>query len=378
MDTSNLGHKKRQSITEDDNSSKRRALDTQLFPAVLGGRGLIDNTTSSINQMYPSQITTMLSEPQQGIAPNWMIQSYQMQQSILLAERNRRLQQIRNDAALYMSLTSQLMQRQQQMDLLSTLTLPTMNTLSHSNQKPELIPNMIDFRKHELGQPPTTSMSTTKVTKPRHNNRSPKRTKVDPKHNEILTSPIPHFRERPYAHLGTTSDEIWLSDFLVFLRKECMEVFEATSTNVAERKTTKGIEVGQIGLRCRFCAHTSYRSRVNRSSCFPSSISRIYQSITMMIREHFPRCNEMPVETRQKYTELKYKTKKGEIESKSFWLASAKDIGFVDTEKGIFLCKPLVLVNPSSSSSCGLQESVTAATPSVTSTSTSLSEDNKN
>lgn len=155
-----------------------------------------------------------------------------------------------------------------------------------------------------------------------------------------------HFSKRPYMHLGTDSDEIWLSKFLSFLREECIEVFEATQVDVMERKTSKKIQTSQVGLRCRFCAHVPYRARVVRSSCFPSSISRIYQSLTMMIREHFSRCPEMPSETRSKYTGLKFMTKKGEIESKTHWIESAQSIGMIDTEKGIFLNKPLQLTFP--------------------------------
>jgi hypothetical protein len=165
----------------------------------------------------------------------------------------------------------------------------------------------------------------------------------------VVAPPKQHYSVRPYMHLGTDTDEIWLSRFLSFLRVECIEVFTATRTDVFERKTSKKIHINQVGLRCRFCAHLPYRARVVRSSCFPSSICRIYQSLTMMIREHFSRCQEMPKNTREKYTELKWMTKKGEIESKSHWIESAKSMGMVDTEKGIFLNKPVKLTFPCAS-----------------------------
>lgn len=177
----------------------------------------------------------------------------------------------------------------------------------------------------------------------------------DPKKPSSARSPLStsarkeHFSSRPYMHLATESDVIWLSKFLSFLRLECIEVFEATQSDVMERKTSKKIQTNQVGLRCRFCAHVPYRARVVRSSCFPSSIARIYQSLTMMIREHFSRCPEMPRSTRAKYTALKFMTKKGEIESKTHWIESAQSIGMVDTERGIFLNKPLRLTHPDAS-----------------------------
>ena len=167
---------------------------------------------------------------------------------------------------------------------------------------------------------------------------------------ENITPNKQHYSKRPYMHLGTDSDDIWLSKFLTFLRTECIEVFTASQSDVYERKTSKKIQVNQVGLRCRFCAHLPYRARVVRSSCFPSSICRIYQSLTMMIREHYSRCPAMPEEIRHKYTELKWMTKKGEIESKTHWIESAKSVGMVDSEQGIFLNKPLRLTYPDTSS----------------------------
>ena len=54
----------------------------------------------------------------------------------------------------------------------------------------------------------------------------------------------------------------------------------------------------------------------------------------------------MPAKTRERYTELKWMTKKGEIESKSHWIDLAKGMGMCDTKKGIFLNKPMKLVFP--------------------------------
>ena len=71
----------------------------------------------------------------------------------------------------------------------------------------------------------------------------------------------------------------------------------------------------------------------------------------MMIREHFSRCQELPSETREKYNELKWMTKKGEIESKSYWIESAKSIGMVDRDSGIFLNKQIELTIPTDSTS---------------------------
>ncbi len=145
-----------------------------------------------------------------------------------------------------------------------------------------------------------------------------------------------HYSKRPVRGLSSNGDDIWLSKFLQFLRSACCEVFEATAADVIERRKSKQILLGQVGIRCRFCAHLPHAVRSGRSACYPSSVDRIYQSVTMMIREHFPICDEFPDGVRKQYVALKKNTKKGEMESKLHWKNSARKMGMRDTEKGIF------------------------------------------
>ena len=56
----------------------------------------------------------------------------------------------------------------------------------------------------------------------------------------------------------------------------------------------------------------------------------------MMIREHFPICDEFPEEVRSRYVALKKRTQKGEMESKTHWKKAARELGMTDTEKGIY------------------------------------------
>jgi len=169
---------------------------------------------------------------------------------------------------------------------------------------------------------------------------------IDPDQVKSRISGLPelpyHFRGRLFVPLGTIEDEIWLSPFLCFLRSQCIEMFRAKDVDVSYRRSAKTkVEINQIGIRCRFCAHKPYKSRGKRSSSFPSSVSRIYQSVTMMIREHFHSCSEFPQEVRKRYCTLKGETKKGELESKRYWAQSAAKMGMTDTEKGIF-CPSLI------------------------------------
>ena len=103
-----------------------------------------------------------------------------------------------------------------------------------------------------------------------------------------LSSGIPHYTERLILPMSVPDDPTWLSTYLCFVRSDCVEVFEATDRDVTMRLNSKLIYPRQVGIRCRFCSHIHHRDRAGRSTSFPSSLSRIYQSLTMMLREHFP------------------------------------------------------------------------------------------
>lgn len=156
---------------------------------------------------------------------------------------------------------------------------------------------------------------------------------------------VPH-NNTPSMALGTEEDGIWLSDFLCFVRSHCVEVFTASQSDVLYRRNSKKISKNQVGIRCRFCCHLPHSERGGRSSSFPSSISRIYQSFTMMIRDHFSTCKEMPQHEREQYNKLKNTTTKGAMESKKYWVDSALSLGMVDTGNGIFFKKDLSSEQP--------------------------------
>mmetsp|Transcript_3492 Transcript_3492/g.4312 ORF Transcript_3492/g.4312 Transcript_3492/m.4312 type:complete len:378 (+) Transcript_3492:97-1230(+) len=136
--------------------------------------------------------------------------------------------------------------------------------------------------------------------------------------------------------LAMGEDKKWLSEFLCFVREHCAEVVCASEGDVLSRMNSKKVGLGQVGIRCRFCAHLPHKKRGGRSSTFPSSLRRIYQSITMIIRDHFESCPAMPSELKTKFKELRGNISKGADGSKQYWIHSAKSLGLVDTDSGIF------------------------------------------
>jgi len=144
--------------------------------------------------------------------------------------------------------------------------------------------------------------------------------------------------------LSDPRDAEVLSEFLTFIRAECLEIFDSNSNSKSNSNSTGEVAAAgmiksapaeetataststltapapapapmtfqswsQVGVRCRFCAHIHRRHRAARSQSFPSTISRIYQSLTMMIRDHFPKCAEMPEDVQAKFHNLKRKPK---------------------------------------------------------------------
>lgn len=141
------------------------------------------------------------------------------------------------------------------------------------------------------------------------------------------------FSSRPMYTLGMEEDPNWLSEFHCFVRSELIEVFRASHEDCKTRNNAIGHH--QVGIRCRFCAHISSNARAGRSSAFPSSLRQIYQSFTMMLRDHFGNCEAMPRATQDKFLALKDKPSQGATDSKRYWVYSAMKIGLADSRKGI-------------------------------------------
>ncbi|CAB9513495.1 expressed unknown protein [Seminavis robusta] len=151
----------------------------------------------------------------------------------------------------------------------------------------------------------------------------------------VVVEGVPHHTEREYVSLGVGEDPNWLSEFQCFVRDELMEVIQASQSDVLVRSTSKSILPNQVGVRCRFCAHLAPGSRVCRSSAFPSSLDKLYQSFSMMVRDHFIKCPAVPSDKALAFQSLKQKNAQGATDSKQYWVYAAKKLGMVDAKSGI-------------------------------------------
>jgi len=145
---------------------------------------------------------------------------------------------------------------------------------------------------------------------------------------------ILHHSKRKIVPLGIEEDPNWLSERQCFIRAELLEVVRAGQE---ERSCSKTVTFQQVGIRCRYCAHMQPSSRAIRSSAFPSSIRQIYQSFTMMVRDHFGNCNGVPPDKKERFIKLKGLTSPSSSLSRQYWTFAAKKLGMVDSERGIVI-----------------------------------------
>ena len=157
-------------------------------------------------------------------------------------------------------------------------------------------------------------------------------------HQPPLSSPPSHIdRHQKRMLLAMPTDSDSLSDRQCYVRAEMCEIFAATEKDVAARhsKGAQKLVVGQVGIRCIHCAHLRPRDRAERAVCYPSSISRIYQTVADMQRFHFEQCTQIPKRVSDVYKTLKTTRPRGVGSPQAYWVQSAKSLGLVDTGNGI-------------------------------------------
>lgn len=153
------------------------------------------------------------------------------------------------------------------------------------------------------------------------------------------------FTEREKFPLGVDEDPNWLSEFHCFVRSELVEICRASHDDCKSRNNATSYQ--QVGIRCRFCAHRPPTGRGCRSSAYPSSIRQIYQSFTMMLRDHFGNCESIPDDIKKRFLSLKDKPSQGATDSKRYWIYSAMKAGLADSSDGIIINHNTVLAGMS-------------------------------
>jgi len=154
---------------------------------------------------------------------------------------------------------------------------------------------------------------------------------------------LKHLKVRPINSLSTAGDSKRLSQFNCFVRSECLEVFVATAEDIMkDRRKPQKINMNQVGIRCRFCAHIEHTKRKNYSATFPSKLRNLYESVTIMANDHFPICTEIPVDINTRLITLKGEGVE-EYSQYEYWEESACHLGMKNgPNTGIFMIPTLL------------------------------------
>jgi hypothetical protein len=134
------------------------------------------------------------------------------------------------------------------------------------------------------------------------------------------------------------TDSLILSPFQALLRQQ-IELFAATEDDLLcrIRGRNKGIELGQVGIRCRHCAHVFAAHRAKGSVYFPATLLGLYQAAQNMSSNHIQcgLCPEMPQSLKDKFTEIFPTKVQSSGVGRAYWAESAKQLGMIDTDHGI-------------------------------------------
>jgi hypothetical protein len=134
-----------------------------------------------------------------------------------------------------------------------------------------------------------------------------------------------------------------MSKYQAWLRAQ-IEVYQATADDAAThtRGRNKVIQLNQVGIRCRYCTHRPVSQCEKGAVYFPTSVYGLYQASQNMGQVHFVNgaCRDLPDTVKTELAAI-VTNSSGSKAGRPYWTATAKQIGLVDTEIGIFFCKNL-------------------------------------
>ena len=137
--------------------------------------------------------------------------------------------------------------------------------------------------------------------------------------------------------LARSIDKFTMTAHQFFLRQQ-IEVFQANEEDVSShiRGRNKPILLGQVGIRCRHCAHVPVMRRQKGSTYYPSNKYGIYQAAQNMSSSHLQcgLCSEMPASVKMQFARILMENTHSSHSraGRPYWAESATQLGLVDTE----------------------------------------------
>ena len=147
---------------------------------------------------------------------------------------------------------------------------------------------------------------------------------------------IAQYKAGRTAVLYMTRDELCLSRFQCLARQQ-IELFEATreDAEAGARGRNNPIVLGQVGIRCRYCAPVHPQSRTRGSTYYPTKFDRVYQTAVNMTAIHLCKhCDRIPDIIRSELLRLKdHKSNAGG--GKEYWAKGIRLLGVTETPDGL-------------------------------------------
>jgi hypothetical protein len=144
--------------------------------------------------------------------------------------------------------------------------------------------------------------------------------------------------------LAQPEDSLKLSSHQVLLRHQ-IEAFQASEDDIGThtRGRNKPIVLGQVGIRCRHCAHLPVACRQKGSTYFPATLLGLYQAAQNMSTTHMQcgLCSAMPDSIKMQFAHLLSTKVSSSGAGRPYWASSAKKLGLVNTEDGIHFIRDL-------------------------------------
>lgn len=138
--------------------------------------------------------------------------------------------------------------------------------------------------------------------------------------------------------LALPDDRLKLSAHQVFLRYQ-IEAFKANEEDVTThtRGRNKRIQLGQVGIRCRHCAHVPVAMRQKGSVYYPSTLLGLYQAAQNISATHLQcgLCVQTPEVIKRQFVALLSTRAFSSGAGRPYWAQSAKKLGLIDTPEGI-------------------------------------------
>lgn len=147
--------------------------------------------------------------------------------------------------------------------------------------------------------------------------------------------------------LVTPTDKNHLTKYQVCIR-ESLEFFKATAEDVATtvQGRKKKIRLGQVGIRCRFCAHLPLKRRRTGAVHYSNALKYIYQASQNIAAVHFGTrkdgryiescCPCMPANVKQ-ILETERLVREESLIGKKYWIKTCTDRGIYEHDGALWL-----------------------------------------